>query len=206
MTRILDDYPSISIKVEDLDGKIDFVRFFGRPGPIHIEIGSGKGTFLVNQARAHPGDNFLGIEWASRYYRIAVDRIGRWNITNVRLIRTDAAMFIPEFIPDMFSVAVHYRTGRGYDGPYLQDQTEKEPGVVYVDEKYPMRFLPIDYFFDQLEWVFQRMNHHPLYVRIFTDDPDIPEVEEAFKSRFANYPILFAENTELDYEQSTISE
>ena len=30
----------------------------------------------------------------------AVDRIGRWNLTNVRIIRTDAARFIAEFVPD----------------------------------------------------------------------------------------------------------
>ena len=100
MARILQDYPGISLKVEDLDGKIDFVQIFGRPGPVHIEIGSGKGTFLLGQARAQPSDNFLGIEWARKYYRYAVDRIGRWGLTNVRIIRTDAASFIIDSVPD----------------------------------------------------------------------------------------------------------
>ena len=100
MTRILKDYPSVSFKEEDLDGKIDFVRLFGRSGPVHIEIGTGKGTFLLNQGRSEPGVNFLGIEWARKYYRHAVDRIGRWDITNVRIIRTDAAAFIADFVPD----------------------------------------------------------------------------------------------------------
>jgi tRNA (guanine-N7-)-methyltransferase len=100
MARILRDYPGISLKAEDLDGKIDFVRIFGRPGPVHIEIGSGKGTFLLGQAQAQPGDNFLGIEWARKYYRYAVDRIGRWELTNVRIIRTDATGFITHSVPD----------------------------------------------------------------------------------------------------------
>jgi tRNA (guanine-N7-)-methyltransferase len=100
MARILHDYPGISLKAENLDGKIDFVRIFGRSGPVHIEIGSGKGTFLLGQATAQPGDNFLGIEWARKYYRYAVDRIGRWGLTNVRIIRTDAVGFITEFVTD----------------------------------------------------------------------------------------------------------
>jgi tRNA (guanine-N7-)-methyltransferase len=100
MARILQDYPGISLKAEDLDGKIDFVRIFGRPGPVHIEIGSGKGTFLLGQATAQPGDNFLGIEWARKYYRYAVDRIGRWGLTNVRIIRTDAATFLADSVLD----------------------------------------------------------------------------------------------------------
>ena len=100
MARILQDYDGISLKAEDLDGKIDFAQIFGRPGPVHIEIGSGKGTFLLDQAAAQPGDNFLGIEWARKYYRYAVDRIGRWGLTNVRIIRTDAAGFLADSVPD----------------------------------------------------------------------------------------------------------
>ncbi len=100
MARILKEYPSVALKPENLDGKIDFVRVFGRVGPVHIEIGTGKGTFLLNQARAQPDNNFLGIEWARKYYRFAVDRIGRWGLTNVRIIRTDAATFLADFIPD----------------------------------------------------------------------------------------------------------
>jgi tRNA (guanine-N7-)-methyltransferase len=100
MARILKDYPNVSITEEDLDGKADFVRIFGRSGAVHIELGSGKGTFLLNQAKTEPGNNFLGIEWARKYYRYAVDRIGRWGLTNVRIIRTDVVSFIAEFVPD----------------------------------------------------------------------------------------------------------
>ncbi|GAG24681.1 unnamed protein product [marine sediment metagenome] len=100
MARILQDYEGISLKAENMDGIIDFVRIFGRTGPVHIEIGSGKGTFLFGQATAQPGDNFLGIEWARKYYRHAVDRIGRWGLTNVRIIRTDAAEFLANSVPN----------------------------------------------------------------------------------------------------------
>ena len=100
MGRTLKEYPSVLLKPDDIESRIDFVRIFGRTGPVHIEIGSGKGTFLLNQARARPGDNFLGIEWARKYYRYAVDRIGRWGLTNVRIIRSDAAVFLADFISD----------------------------------------------------------------------------------------------------------
>jgi tRNA (guanine-N7-)-methyltransferase len=100
MARILKDYPSVALKPEDLDGKIDFVQIFGRKGPVHIEIGTGRATFLLNQAMTQPEVNFLGIEWARKYYRYAVDRIGRWALKNVRIIRTDAAHFLTAFLPD----------------------------------------------------------------------------------------------------------
>jgi tRNA (guanine-N7-)-methyltransferase len=100
MSRILKDYQQVSLKTENLDGKVDFGRIFGRSGSVHIEIGSGKGAFLLSQAIAAPGDNFLGIDRASRYCRFAVDRIGRWGLTNVRIIRTDASDFLAEFVTD----------------------------------------------------------------------------------------------------------
>ena len=100
MRRILKDYPDISLKTENLDGKVNFARIFGRKNPVHIEVGTGKGTFLVNQAKTQPNVNFLGIEWARKYYRYVVDRIGRWALTNVRIIRTDAAGFLANFVPD----------------------------------------------------------------------------------------------------------
>jgi tRNA (guanine-N7-)-methyltransferase len=100
ITRQLQDYPAISIRPETLDGRIDFEVLFGRLGPVEIEIGSGKGTFLVSQAQAFNKTCFLGIEWASKYYRFAVDRAGRWGLDNVRLIRTDAAHFIAAHVAD----------------------------------------------------------------------------------------------------------
>jgi tRNA (guanine-N7-)-methyltransferase len=100
MARKLNEYPSVVLRPEDLNGRIDFFQIFGRPGPIHIEIGTGKATFLLNYARKQPCINLIGIERANKYYRYAVDRIGRWGQTNVRIIRADAAVFLANSIPD----------------------------------------------------------------------------------------------------------
>lgn len=94
------DYDNISLKPESMIGMLDFDVLFGRPAPVQMEVGSGKGTFLLEEAKAFPEKNFFGIEWANKYYNYAVDRIGRWGLCNVRLIRTDAAVFISEHIPD----------------------------------------------------------------------------------------------------------
>ena len=99
--RKIKDYRQISLRPEDVRGRIDFVDIFGRTADLHIEVGSGKGTFLISAAQAHPEASFLGIEWANKYYKLAVDRMGRWNIPNVRIIRTDAADFLTENIPDI---------------------------------------------------------------------------------------------------------
>ncbi|MGE5296369.1 MAG: tRNA (guanosine(46)-N7)-methyltransferase TrmB [Solirubrobacterales bacterium] len=98
MRKHLDNYDNVALRPEDLQGPMDFAKVFGRCTPVHIEIGSGKGAFLVTQARARPDVNFLGIEWANKYYRYVVDRIGRWGLTNVRVLRADAPVFLRDFI------------------------------------------------------------------------------------------------------------
>jgi tRNA (guanine-N7-)-methyltransferase len=100
MSRVLNEYPAVVLNGEKLDGRMNFCDIFGRSAPLHIEIGSGRATFLVNEAKTKPCDDFLGIEWCSKIYRYAVDRVGRWGLGNVRIIRDDAALFIKEFIAD----------------------------------------------------------------------------------------------------------
>lgn len=107
MARRLRDYPEVVVSRQDLGVPVDFEKIFGRPAPVHIEIGSGKGTFLLGQGLAQPDANFLGIEWARKYYRYAVDRIGRWGLKNVKFIRTDAADFVIRFIGDCSVTCYH---------------------------------------------------------------------------------------------------
>jgi tRNA (guanine-N7-)-methyltransferase len=107
MGHEFEEYSSIALKPEDLTGPVDLTQIFGRPGPLHIEIGSGKGTFLLHAARAQSDVNFLGIEWARKFYLYAVDRIGRWGLTNVRIIRTDAITFLAESVPAASVTCLH---------------------------------------------------------------------------------------------------
>ncbi|OQY07643.1 MAG: tRNA (guanosine(46)-N7)-methyltransferase TrmB [Planctomycetales bacterium 4572_13] len=98
--RTIKDYKKISVKPENIVEMVDFDILFGRSAPVEIEVGSGKGTFLLEEAKAFSEKNFFGIEWANKYYKLAVDRMGRWGMPNVRLMRTDAASFIAERIAD----------------------------------------------------------------------------------------------------------
>jgi tRNA (guanine-N7-)-methyltransferase len=80
---------------------------FGRSLPLELEIGSGKGMFLLNAARAHPLHGFLGLEISHKYAQFAASRLARDGVDNARLIRADAVEFIPQFVPDQSLWAVH---------------------------------------------------------------------------------------------------
>ncbi len=92
-------FKDIAIENTDPLEMIDLDRLFPGGCPVEIEIGSGKGTFLLNQARSQPDTGFLGVEWANKYYQYSMDRIRRWDVRNVRLIRADASVLIRHQLP-----------------------------------------------------------------------------------------------------------
>ena len=72
-----------------------------------LEIGSGKGTFLVQQAELEPQTNFLGIEWAKEFYAYAADRIRRRGLANVRMLHADATEFVHWRVPSGCISVIH---------------------------------------------------------------------------------------------------
>lgn len=88
-------------------GLVDFPALFGNARPVEIEIGAGKGTFLVHRAKARPEVNFIGIEWAREYWLHAADRMARWGLSNVRMLRADAEVFFRTRVPDNSLLRVH---------------------------------------------------------------------------------------------------
>lgn len=92
MTRKL-DVSGVAVEPSAL-AELNWPALFGNDRLIEIEIGVGKGAFLLRRAQARPDLNFLGIEWAGEFFRFAADRMRRWGLTNVRMIRADASHFI----------------------------------------------------------------------------------------------------------------
>ena len=88
-------------------GPIDLAAIFGNAHPVEIEIGSGKGTFLLARAEARPEVNFLGIEWARPYCYYAADRLRRAGLTNVKMIRADANDFFRNCLPERSIWRIH---------------------------------------------------------------------------------------------------
>jgi len=97
----------IALDVEKLPRPLLFAELFGNDHAVEMEIGSGKGTFISDQARARPEINFFGIEWANFFFRYASDRLRRHDCLNARMIRADAAFFVSEFLPVACLTVLH---------------------------------------------------------------------------------------------------
>lgn len=64
---------------------------FGNNNPIEIEIGCGKGNFIIENALTYPDKNFMGIEMYDTVLMYAVNKIEK-DIPNLRFIRMDARL------------------------------------------------------------------------------------------------------------------
>ncbi|MGF1633626.1 MAG: tRNA (guanosine(46)-N7)-methyltransferase TrmB [Phycisphaerae bacterium] len=95
------------LDTEALPRPIGFAELFGNANPVELEIGSGKGTFITDQARRRPEVNFLGLEWARWFARYAADRLRRHGCANARMARAEANWFCRELIGDGTLAAVH---------------------------------------------------------------------------------------------------
>lgn len=68
----------------------DFQKLFGNNNPIYIEIGMGKGQFIINNALKYPNINFIGIEKFDSVIVRAIQKLEDNDIPNLKLIRMDA--------------------------------------------------------------------------------------------------------------------
>ncbi len=88
-------------------GPVDLQGVFGNGRPVELEIGSGKGTFLLARGKARPELNFLGVEWAGSYAAYCADRFRRHGLDNVRMLHADATDFVTKCLPDACLLRVH---------------------------------------------------------------------------------------------------
>ena len=66
-------------------------KVFGNNNPIEIEIGCGKGNFIIENALTYPDKNFIGIEMYDTVLMYAVNKVEK-DIPNLRFIRMDARL------------------------------------------------------------------------------------------------------------------
>ena len=108
------DVGSVGLAAEQLApwtaGALNLHAWFGgklTTRPLELEIGSGKGTFLVQEAARRTGVDFIGIEYARPYWRYAADRCRRHELSNVKLVHVEAGFFLRHYVPDGCLVQVH---------------------------------------------------------------------------------------------------
>ena len=93
---------------------------FGNDHPIRLEIGMGKGKFLMALAEQNPDINYLGIEKYSTVLLRALQKMESNPLPNLRFIRMDA-----EYINDVFAEEEIDRIYLNFSDPWPKDRHAK---------------------------------------------------------------------------------
>lgn len=95
---------------------------FGNQNPVQIEVGMGKGRFIMDMARLHPEVNYIGVEMYDSVLLRAVQKIEQLEekLPNLYFIRTDARN-----LPEIFGKEEVDRIYLNFSDPWPKDRHAK---------------------------------------------------------------------------------
>lgn len=121
-----------------------------------------------------------------------------WNDPDfLSLLRTLISPKIPFTLPPLPStrttVALHIRTGVGFDDPLHMPH-------------WPLKFPNETFYLTQLRALSTLLSHPPLFVHLFTDDPNPPAIVERYQNALADLDIEFAFRSEGNKHNANVLE
>jgi tRNA (guanine-N7-)-methyltransferase len=82
------------LKEKDLPFYPNWQKIFENSNPIYVEIGIGKGDFILEMAKNNPQVNFVGVDYSREVLRSAVRKVEGAQLKNVRLIPMEGTKFL----------------------------------------------------------------------------------------------------------------
>ena len=92
---------------------------FGNNNPIHLELGMGRGDFIIDMAKSYPNINFIGLEIVDSQMVMAVNKLINLKLPNLKLINIDAKEIGNIFLKEIDTI---YLT---FCDPWPKKQDEK---------------------------------------------------------------------------------
>ena len=109
------------IDLRQFEPLLDWVDLFGNNNPVQIEVGCGKGRFLVESAQRNTNVNYIGIENSWKYVLRTQQRLKKYGLTNACLVYADAVYFAQNYVPDHSVQAYHIY----FPDPWPKDRHQK---------------------------------------------------------------------------------
>ena len=89
----------------ELKGK--WSNYFKNNNPICLELGSGRGSFIINMAKTYPNINFIGLELYASQLTNATEKLRSEKLNNLALINDDAIIISVNNTITMFIVLIY---------------------------------------------------------------------------------------------------
>lgn len=177
------------------DYKGNYKSIFNNDNKICIEIGMGKGDFIIVMARNNPDTNFIGIEKYDSVMVRAVEKLDGVDLQNLKLIKMDA-----EYIENVFDKEID-TIYLNFSDPWPKDRHEKRR---LTSSNFLKKY---DNLFKGTKHIIFKTDNRKLFeysIKTLTDygytinnisldlhNDDIPNVETEYEKRFSSlgYPI-----------------
>ncbi len=91
-----------------LEYRGNFQTLFSNSNPIHLEIGTGKGQFLIQMAKKFPNINFIGVEKYASVLVRAIEKVSLENISNIRFFCYDAKDLEKVFTKEIHTLYLNF--------------------------------------------------------------------------------------------------
>ena len=95
------------LPVPDPAAPLDWAAVFGNANPVELEVGFGKGLFLLSSSENHPAVNFVGVEIVRKYQLFTATRLAKRERLNVRVACADARLFLRDCVAPGSLQALH---------------------------------------------------------------------------------------------------
>lgn len=102
------------------DCKNNWSKVFGNNNPICLELGMGRGIFIIEMARLNPNINYIGLEIDNNQASTAIKNIGTRHLKNLKIIVADANNLLDYFGKEINTI---YLT---FSEPWPKKQDEKK--------------------------------------------------------------------------------
>ena len=189
--------PYIIDNPEQFKGK--YQKLFNNNNPVHLEIGMGKGDFIIEMAQKYPNINFIGIEKFDSVILRATQKLENIDLPNLKLIRFDATEIENIFNKEIDTIYLNF------SDPWPKNRHEDRR---LTSKKFLERY---DKIFKNTKHIIQKTDNRHLFeysLKSFTDynykiknislnlhQDEIPNVETEYEKRFVSlgYPIYMVE-------------
>ena len=166
-------------------------KVFNNDNPIYIEIGIGKGKFIVENAIKYPNINFIGIEKYDSVLVRAIQKSNELELNNLKLVRMDAKR-----IEEVFDHEVD-RIYLNFSDPWPKDRHYKRRLTSYVFlDKYEHIFKNNKYIIMKTDNInlfnfsLESLTNHGYNIEFMSNDlhslNDVDNIMTEYEEKFSN--------------------
>lgn len=175
------------LTLEDFDKVIDWKDLFGNDHPVDLDIGCGRGLFVVNASQNNPDVNYLGIEIDYRDGRHGAARLKKRETPNARIFGGDILVAFDKFIADASVDVIRvYFPDPWWKRRHHSRRLFTESFAATVAKKlkpggYLHHWTDVEEYFNR---VIAIMDPHPQFIKLEAPEERIPQHDMDYETSF----------------------